>query len=688
MPNPCPVAQQHHHDAVMHMHRSSAMKPLSHEQQQPQHMTVEEHQHAVNEQQMLATEHHNIGQAQIAQHSLVAGNVAMFAAAAADDHSFYMTTAPGTELEQEQQQQQRQQEQDHHEMLMYLSKDHPGGSFHASTHHHQPAPSTYMDLDVLGGSASGMYGALSLGLDPMDFGSPMDLGISMTTMESDQHNTVLVDDPTFFEPQQENHRREHHHHQAQQQPHDMLDMFENASAMSTCPSDRAAGEGEDFYILFDNHPRHEQQLAGAAADQYRFPALECQEFAAMQLSLQHQQRQQQQQHQQQHQQNIELELDPHGVPVHLVSLADIETTAPPPPPPPPPVATPTPLQRPQRSEPQVDRFSQLRNSKSYPPPLHFKSRKALENMGVVVQQLDAAVAPAGGVPPGDTLVSLSSSSSPQPHAGAARLEHPRDDEDETDIKSESGSDYEPQSVDGIKPVSVFDLATTDKSWKLPSSSSPPATAFDKLMLLLPTTRDDDVDDDGSESSPLAPVFALQPMQGSNNISPPRKKISDSSLMTTATASSFGESIVSAAATEASLSSTHWDAATARCSDTQTVYLFVNETSKVADVAAAPPPDDPETNPAAFASEDGFKCVCGKLFKKLYNLKNHYKMHAVDKPYICDVCQRGFMRKHDLKRHATTHLQDFRPYECEDCHTPFTRLDALHRHIRARRCRAV
>ncbi|KAI8906095.1 hypothetical protein DFJ77DRAFT_435193 [Powellomyces hirtus] len=64
----------------------------------------------------------------------------------------------------------------------------------------------------------------------------------------------------------------------------------------------------------------------------------------------------------------------------------------------------------------------------------------------------------------------------------------------------------------------------------------------------------------------------------------------------------------------------------------------------------------------------FKCVCGKLFKKLYNLKNHYKMHSTDKPYICSVCQRGFMRKHDLKRHATTHLQNFRPFECEDCHT--------------------
>ncbi|KAI8826943.1 uncharacterized protein EV422DRAFT_490651 [Fimicolochytrium jonesii] len=85
----------------------------------------------------------------------------------------------------------------------------------------------------------------------------------------------------------------------------------------------------------------------------------------------------------------------------------------------------------------------------------------------------------------------------------------------------------------------------------------------------------------------------------------------------------------------------------------------------------------------------FKCTCGKLFKKLYNLKNHYQSHfnpTPEKPFVCEVCQRGFMRKHDLKRHATTHMETFTPFACDVCHTTFTRLDALHRHVNGNRCK--
>ncbi|KAJ3171611.1 RNA binding protein, heterogenous nuclear RNP-K like protein [Geranomyces variabilis] len=604
MPNPCPVA---HHDVAMQS--PIAVESLSHEQH---HMTTEEH--AAMEQQILASEHAMSHQGQMVEHSVV-DNVAMFSAA---DHVFFM---PRSDSEQQvsRYQQQQQQQQDHHEMLMYLSKD-QFSNFNGGNH---PAPPTYMDLDVLGGQESGMYGALSLGLDPMDFSS-MDLTTTTTTAEQNEH-AMHADPAAFFEHNQ------HHHHSHHGQQSDMLDMYENASVMSTCPSDRPAAEGEDFFIHFDHqHYERHNQLASAAGDQFVFPALDCQGFSPMQQSLQPQQQ--------------EIELDSHGVPVHLVSLADIETA---------PASQPRP---PRSDQLQVDRLSQLRNSKSYPPPLHFKSKKALENMGV-------HLAPEG-VAPGDIqAASLSSMASPSSSAGS-RLEHPADDVG-MDVKNESGSEYEPEQVKPVQPLSKYKLKD-EISWKL----STPVTAFDKLIFK--PTRDDDVE------SPVTPMSALLPAKENPS---PRKKISDASLVTTATASSFGESIASAEPD----SSPHWDAATARCSDTQTVYLFVNETSKIADM---PVPDDPETNPAAFASEDGFKCVCGKLFKKLYNLKNHYKMHAVDKPYICDVCQRGFMRKHDLKRHATTHLQDFRPYECEDCHTPFTRLDALHRHIRARRCRAV
>ncbi|KAI9102844.1 hypothetical protein DFS34DRAFT_577060, partial [Phlyctochytrium arcticum] len=85
--------------------------------------------------------------------------------------------------------------------------------------------------------------------------------------------------------------------------------------------------------------------------------------------------------------------------------------------------------------------------------------------------------------------------------------------------------------------------------------------------------------------------------------------------------------------------------------------------------------------------------CGKLFKKLSNLKLHYKHHlpptpasSTAKPFMCTDCPKGFMRKHDLKRHAVTHAKSFKPVGCEACETTFTRVDALLRHVRGGRCR--
>ncbi|KAJ3056002.1 hypothetical protein HK097_008491 [Rhizophlyctis rosea] len=132
-------------------------------------------------------------------------------------------------------------------------------------------------------------------------------------------------------------------------------------------------------------------------------------------------------------------------------------------------------------------------------------------------------------------------------------------------------------------------------------------------------------------------------------------------------------------------------------DTRTVYLFVNESEKQAkrekrkyeeNGGEVEVEEAVEGRSKEMTEHNCFKCQCGKLFKKLYNLRNHYKQHSREKPYVCDVCKRGFMRKHDLKRHATTHMDNFKPYACDDCKMTFTRLDALHRHIKCNRCRAA
>jgi hypothetical protein len=57
-----------------------------------------------------------------------------------------------------------------------------------------------------------------------------------------------------------------------------------------------------------------------------------------------------------------------------------------------------------------------------------------------------------------------------------------------------------------------------------------------------------------------------------------------------------------------------------------------------------------------------------------------------KPFICSVCNRAFLRRHDLRRHEQTHQVDAPVYQCQVCENTFTRQDALQRHIKGGRCR--
>ncbi|KAJ3041865.1 hypothetical protein HDV00_008569 [Rhizophlyctis rosea] len=80
----------------------------------------------------------------------------------------------------------------------------------------------------------------------------------------------------------------------------------------------------------------------------------------------------------------------------------------------------------------------------------------------------------------------------------------------------------------------------------------------------------------------------------------------------------------------------------------------------------------------------FRCACGKGFPKLSSLKTHARLHGRERNFICDICKKGFLRKHDLTRHALTHLSNYKPFICP-CGVTFTRQDAMMRHIKAGRC---
>lgn len=72
-------------------------------------------------------------------------------------------------------------------------------------------------------------------------------------------------------------------------------------------------------------------------------------------------------------------------------------------------------------------------------------------------------------------------------------------------------------------------------------------------------------------------------------------------------------------------------------------------------------------------------VCAKEFNK-YALCNHIRSHTKEKPFICQICKRGFSLSTNLKRHIMTHTGE-RPYVCNICEKAFIQLTSLVAHLK-------
>ncbi|CAE6456657.1 unnamed protein product [Rhizoctonia solani] len=62
--------------------------------------------------------------------------------------------------------------------------------------------------------------------------------------------------------------------------------------------------------------------------------------------------------------------------------------------------------------------------------------------------------------------------------------------------------------------------------------------------------------------------------------------------------------------------------------------------------------------------------------------------ALERPYVCDICQTRFARHHDCRRHRETHAVNAsgeKPHHCVVCGKSFTRKDALKRHTNQKGC---
>lgn len=92
-------------------------------------------------------------------------------------------------------------------------------------------------------------------------------------------------------------------------------------------------------------------------------------------------------------------------------------------------------------------------------------------------------------------------------------------------------------------------------------------------------------------------------------------------------------------------------------------------------------DDEQDGLAGFDAKRPFLCdLCGRGFATVVTLKFHKKLHAGDKPYICSMCKKGFVQKAQLDQHYRIHTGE-KPYVCQTCGKAFVYKDSLTQHTR-------
>ena len=77
---------------------------------------------------------------------------------------------------------------------------------------------------------------------------------------------------------------------------------------------------------------------------------------------------------------------------------------------------------------------------------------------------------------------------------------------------------------------------------------------------------------------------------------------------------------------------------------------------------------------------GFICnICNKAFKKLFNLKQHMRVHTNEKLLKCAQCKKRFNDRSSMNKHTKTVHADLRPYTCSLCEKCLTSSSHLKDH---------